>query len=110
MTSKDEKQRVKEWQQIRSEIRRTLMSKWDPIGVSDTPEAADEYDMYINGIYNLLKNAATDEDMTAHLRMIETERMGLTDASGNPLFPIEVCEAAVAALQDLRPLFQASKK
>ncbi len=31
------------------------MSKWDPIGVCDVREAADEYDSYIWGIYALLK-------------------------------------------------------
>ena len=30
------------------------MVEWDPIGLSDTPDAADEYDSYIRGVDELL--------------------------------------------------------
>jgi hypothetical protein len=36
-----------ELREIDSAIRRILMEKWDPIGVSDEPQAADEYNSYI---------------------------------------------------------------
>ena len=36
--------------EIRCHIRGVLMAEWDPIGVSDIPEAADEYDSYIGGV------------------------------------------------------------
>ncbi len=36
--------RAREYQ---SAIRKILMEEWDPIGVSDIPEAQDEYDSYI---------------------------------------------------------------
>jgi len=39
---------------IRRQIRRVLMEAWDPIGVSDIPEAADEYDSYIRDFYEVL--------------------------------------------------------
>ena len=39
--------------EIRCHIRAVLMAEWDPIGVSDIPEAADEYDSYIGGVYEL---------------------------------------------------------
>jgi hypothetical protein len=46
----------------RAAIRRILMSEWDPIGVNDTPEAADEYDGYIGPVLEAfpaeLSNAA----------------------------------------------------
>jgi hypothetical protein len=86
----------------RVEIRHILMSKWDPIGVSDVPEAADEYDSYIGDVYELLNCSATDEKIAKYLRWVETERMGLTDLKGNPLLPAEVRAGAVAALQALR--------
>lgn len=38
-------------QEIQRQIREILMRDWDPIGVHGIPEAADEYDMYIGGIY-----------------------------------------------------------
>jgi len=84
------------------------MSKWDPIGVSDVPEAADEYDSYIDGVWSLLKNTASDDVIAEYLRKIETERMGLTDKNGNPLLPIEIRAATVAELQDLRSRFESA--
>ena len=52
---------------LRVEIRGFLMSTWDPIGVSDVPEAADEYDMYIGDICGLLKRHATAAEITRYL-------------------------------------------
>ncbi len=37
------------------------MSEWDPIGVKDLPEAADEYDGYLGDVYALIvRDAARD--------------------------------------------------
>ena len=87
---------------FRSAIRNVLMSQWDPIGVSDCPEAYDEYDGYIGGVYDLLKSEAKDETIAEYLRGIEVERMGLTDAQRNPLVPNEHRIEAVSALQRLK--------
>jgi hypothetical protein len=65
------------WKEIEDEIRRVLMAEWDPIGVKDVPEASDEYDGYIGGIYRLLHDGASDERIAEHLSQIETEAMGL---------------------------------
>jgi hypothetical protein len=92
-------------QELRSAVRGILMTKWDPIGVSDVPEAADEYDSYIDGVCNLLKHGAIDNEIAGYLLRIETERMGLSDLDGKPLLPTEIREAAVTDLQRLRPLF-----
>jgi hypothetical protein len=85
--------------EIWTAIRGVLMSQWDPIGVSDVPEAADEYDGYIGGVYDLLKGGATDKRIADHLRSIEINRMGLTDLNGKPLMPEEHRAAAVSSLQ-----------
>jgi len=86
---------------IRHAIRQILMQKWDPIGVKDVPEAADEYDMYIDDIYCLLKRGASDEELSKHLVKIETERMGLSDANGKPLLPETLREQAIRELQSV---------
>jgi len=91
----EEKEQLRE---TRTAIRHILMSDWDPIGVSDTPEAADEYDSYIGGIYDLLAGGTTDRQLAQYLRRIETERMGLTDLDGVPLLPTGHRDAAVSAL------------
>ena len=52
---------------IRSQIRRVLLTVWDPIGVKDEPNAQDEYDGYLGEIYGLLVRKATDQEMTDRL-------------------------------------------
>jgi hypothetical protein len=77
------------------------MSKWDPIGVSDVPEAADEYDMYIGDIFGLLKQHATAVEITRYLVWVETDRMSLSNLKGEPLLSAEVRSLAVSELQRL---------
>jgi hypothetical protein len=67
-----------ESRRIRVEIRHVLMDVWDPIGVKDEPNAQDEYDAYLGGVYDLLVSGASDENIQAHLWRIVTERMGLS--------------------------------
>jgi hypothetical protein len=74
------------------------MSEWDPIGVSDTPDAADEYDAYMGGIYELLQGGASQSGISDHLRKIEIDRMEMTDADGLPLFPASRRDAVASAL------------
>jgi len=66
-----------ESRRIRVAIRHVLMDVWDPIGVKDEPNAQDEYDGYLGGVYELLVRGACDEDIEDHLWRIVTERMGL---------------------------------
>lgn len=84
-------------------IRNILMSEWDPIGVNDTPEAADEYDGYIGPVLDLLNAKASSEKIAGYLQEVETQRMGLTDAQGNPLLPAQIRNAAVSSLKVLMP-------
>jgi hypothetical protein len=74
------------------------MSQWDPIGVSDTPDAADEYDAYIGGIYELIQGGASESVISDHLREIEVDRMEMTDADGLPLLPASRRDVVAAAL------------
>jgi len=87
--------------EIESAIRGVLMAKWDPIGVSDEPQAADEYDGYIWGIYGLLKRGANDEEIAEHLLKIETERMGLTDLEGKPFASPQMLLSVAADLREI---------
>ncbi len=81
------------------------MAEWDPIGVSDTPEAADEYDLYIGGVYELLAQRASQSSVEDHLRRIEVERMEMVDAAGEPLMSESKRKAAASSLMDLRRCF-----
>ena len=67
-----------ESRRIRVAIRHVLMDVWDPIGIKDEPNAQDEYDGYLGGVYELLVSGASDECIEDHLRRIVTERMELS--------------------------------
>ena len=67
-----------ESRRIRIAIRHVLMDVWDPIGVKDEPNAQDEYDGYLGGVYELLVTGASDESIEDHLWRIVTERMELS--------------------------------
>lgn len=64
--------------QIQANIRDILLHEWDPIGIIDVPEAQDEYDSYVGGLYRLLASGASVDQLVEHLRQIETIRMGLS--------------------------------
>jgi hypothetical protein len=91
--------------EIRCHIRRVLMAGWDPIGVSDVPEAADEYDSYIGGVYELLERGASVANICDYLRNIEVDRMEMVDASRQPLLPEARRNAVASSLKRAEPLF-----
>ncbi len=91
---------------IRSRIRRLLMEEWNPVGVKDVPEAADEYDSYIGGMFELLERNASGHELAEYLRCIEMDRMGLVNASGEPLVPEAWRSTAVHSLMKLGEDFQ----
>ena len=75
-----------ESRRIRVAIRHVLLDVWDPIGIKDEPNAQDEYDGYLGGVYELLVRGASDEDIEEHLWKIVTERMGLSpERSARPI-------------------------
>jgi hypothetical protein len=53
------------------------MEAWDPIGVADTPEAADEYDSYLGPIGAQLREGATVTEIESYLRHVRETLMGL---------------------------------
>lgn len=54
---------------------------WDPIGISDVPEARDEYDAYLPKIMTLLENG-TPQQLEEYLMFVETDRMGMDKVEG----------------------------
>ena len=58
-------------------ISKVLMRDWDPIGVADIPEAADEYDSYVSQVHGLLIRREPLYKMVDFLWWVETEHMGL---------------------------------
>jgi hypothetical protein len=81
----DKKKRGRE---IQEQIRQVLLRDWDPIGVQEIPEAQDEYDSYVGGVYRLLVSSAQDEELVEHLYRIERETMGLGPRDKSGLLPV----------------------
>jgi hypothetical protein len=52
------------------------MEKWDPIGVADFPEAADEYDAYLGRIAKRQRDGLSTEELGQFLTSL-TAYMGL---------------------------------
>jgi hypothetical protein len=50
---------------------------WDPIGISDIPEARDEYHSYLPVVYGLVKRGATVGEIADYLSSVTSEMMGL---------------------------------
>lgn len=72
-----------------SEIRGILLHDWDPIGVSDVPEAQDEYDAYVGRVYAMVVRHAPKEEISDFLWHVLVTSMGL---SGDPAHTARVAE------------------
>ena len=60
------------------ELRQILLNNWDPIGISDIKNMADEYDSYLHDLLILAESTNTQiEDYRDELICIERDFMGL---------------------------------
>ena len=59
------------------QIRRVFMEDWDPIGIRHEPNAQDEYDGYLGGVYDLLAREASEAEVVDYLHWVEADRMGM---------------------------------
>jgi hypothetical protein len=82
MTSREERAH-----EIQEQIREVLLRHWDPIGVSEEPQAQDEYDGYVGGIYRLLASGALPHAVAEHLARVEAEQMGF-GTTADKLLPV----------------------
>jgi hypothetical protein len=73
---------------IQEGIRQVLLHDWDPIRVSEEPEAQNEYDSYVGGVYQLLASGASAQEIADHLWEIEDDRMGLSRPDPAALLPV----------------------
>jgi hypothetical protein len=71
------RERLKHAKRYYDAIREILLREWDPIGVSEVPEAQDEYDGYVYKIYGMIARHELRQRLVEHLWEIETSRMGL---------------------------------
>ena len=62
---------------LRDAIGAVLLRDWDPIGINDEPNAADEYESYVAGVQGLVVSGASVHEIAQHLGMLEENQMGL---------------------------------
>ncbi len=62
-----------------------LFNEWDPVGVSDSPEARDEYYGYLPQVFSKAMHGESAQNIADYLREVETERMGLSNYNSNCL-------------------------
>jgi hypothetical protein len=65
--------RKRKAREIQGRIREVLLREWNPIGCG-VPE--DEYDAYIGGVYRLLAQGASTEQIAGHLAAVEHREIG----------------------------------
>jgi hypothetical protein len=82
------------WLDIQRKVREVLNREWDPIGVADVVD--DEYDIYIEELYRLVKGNAPEQEIADRLRSIEVDRMELRASAVTKL------SAVAVSLQNLR--------
>ena len=75
-----------------------LWTEWDPIGVSDIPEARDEYYGYLPTIFKLAMDGADEYKISKHLLEFERSSMGI---SGNEVNCKRVARMVLNAKQEL---------
>jgi len=63
--------------EIMRQIGAVLLQDWDPLGVNHIPEAQDEYESYVGGVYRLIASRASAAEISEHLRKSEYREMGL---------------------------------
>lgn len=87
----------------RQRVRAVLIEHWDPIGVSDIPEASDEYDRYVGEVYvMLMDHRASESEIEQYLYDTATDYMGL-----DPHDALEKrCATTAQILVGMRPQFE----
>ena len=79
-------------QESQSQVRHLLM-EWDPLGVSDLPEAADEYDCLIGP---LLRRLSDDADTRSLAQWISSERFRRFGVAADEARDTRLAEALIA--------------
>lgn len=72
----------------RQGLRDLLMTHWDPIGVADAPEAADEYDECLEPVAGILAAGGGPRDVAEYLARVEREMMELGPVTAGDLLEL----------------------
>ena len=73
---------------VRLEIRRILLTDWDPSNASRFDAAAGEYDTYIEPIYEMIGRGASEQEIVDYLHERELESMCFPSLGTQRLHPV----------------------
>ena len=62
-----------------------LFYKWDPIGISDSDWARDEYHSYLPRVFSMVLEYEQPEKFAEYLTQVSTESMGLSSSPEHDL-------------------------
>jgi hypothetical protein len=82
------KKREQRAAEIQDLIRQVLLRDWNPIGVNNDPELADEYDSYIAPVYGILVGSRSEHDLIDLLYRAERDQIGAACESPEQLRPV----------------------
>ncbi|MBN8884941.1 MAG: hypothetical protein J0I77_04435 [Rudaea sp.] len=89
-------------QELYRTVDEVLHYRWDPIGISDVPQARDEYHGYLPQVFGLLRSGASPEVIATFLGSVATGRMGL---SPRPEHDLEVASILVTWRENINAKF-----
>ncbi len=82
---------------------------WDPIGVSDTPEARDEYNSYLGVVFSMLKQNKSANEIATYLTQIACDRMEFKVSADSKKHDLEVATLLQKHKQFVANQFSASE-
>jgi hypothetical protein len=63
---------------LAAKIRSLLFCEWDPCGVNQNADCANEYDEYLPAIHRLAKERRSIEEIAAQLNFVESSYINMT--------------------------------
>lgn len=63
---------------LERQVRSALLAEWDPIGIKNIAEAANEYDAFAPALAEMLRSKRSEAEIFDYLWQLETGHMGLT--------------------------------
>lgn len=90
-------EQARELEALRTRIDEILFYKWDPIGISNSNWARDEYESYVPQALKLAIESASSEPLADYLTHVSTEFIGLEE---NRKCDREVAELIFSLAQD----------
>lgn len=73
---------------MENEIRKVLISEWDPFDLYKIGSPDDEFDAYIPGIYKILKGSRSSKELIEYFQIVERKYFDIAPTSNEKLVPL----------------------